>query len=403
MLELLAAHRSRVVEALEDRKSEVAQLPALATLTRAGLLVEQVKTQIADLETGNREAQLDDLRRDEAELGARLVLRQHRSSIEKRILELKKAQVIDDAIRLTDTRGLTRKAADLMRTHVSDVLKHRFSQETVRLDLEQVRLADAGGRQGNLKHRAQLVDAIQSVRLDAVLSEGQQTALGLAGFLTEVESDATRSAVVFDDPVTSLDHVVQERVAERIVRLARERQVVVFTHEVAFVVDLKRAASTASVPVAERWVAKSGTHVGQVTNGGPWDSKVVGQRIDDLQHRLAGLKRAFDQEGPRECHDKVRSWYQDLRTVWERALEEVVLGPVQVRGRLELRPSNLKVLARFSDDDDQEFQHAFTRCGDRGSHDRSSELNRPLPPIKELEEDLDSIRIWHKRVRQYQN
>ena len=87
--------------------------------------------------------------------------------------------------------------------------------------------------------------------------------------------------------------------------------------------------------------------------------------------------------------------------MWERALEEVVVGPVLVRGRLELRSSNLKVFVRFTDTDDQEFQTAFTRCGDRGSHDRSSELNRPLPPMSELEDDLESLRRWHKRVRQY--
>ena len=90
---------------------------------------------------------------------------------------------------------------------MSDVLKHRFSQETLLLDLRRIRLADAGGGLGNLKHQARLVDAVQRAPLDAVLSEGEQTALGLAGFLTEVESDSTGSAVVFDDPVTSLDHV----------------------------------------------------------------------------------------------------------------------------------------------------------------------------------------------------
>ena len=121
-------------------------------------------------------------------------------------------------------------------------MKHRFSQETLRLDLLRVRLADAGGGQGNLRHRAQLVDAVQSARLDAVLSEGEQTALGLAGFLTEVESDPSNSAVVFDDPVTSLDHVRQERVARRIVELGIRRQVIIFTHDIAFMVDIKRAA-----------------------------------------------------------------------------------------------------------------------------------------------------------------
>ena len=45
------------------------------------------------------------------------------------------------------------------------------------------------------------------VDIDHVLSEGEQTALGLAGLLTEVEYDESKSAVALDDPVSSLKPV----------------------------------------------------------------------------------------------------------------------------------------------------------------------------------------------------
>lgn len=402
-LERLVSRQSQVTLVLDDGASQIGELPPLPDLVQAMSLTEQAKRQVSDLEHADREAQLANLRRERAELQGRLDIREHRTAIRKRIGELKKANVLNQAIRTTDTRGVTRKAAELLRTHVSEVLIHRFGRETALLGVERVRLADVGGRQGNLKHRPQLENAVQRAPIAAVLSEGQQTALGLAGFLTEVEGDATQSAAVFDDPVTSLDHVVQERVASRIVRLAKDRQVIIFTHEIAFVVDLKRAALAASVPVAELWVDQSGPHVGRVSKGGPWDTKVVGERVGELEHRLAEVRRVLDEGDPQRCQEEIRSWYQDLRTVWERALEEVVLAPVQARGKLELRPSNLKVLARFTDSDNREFQEAFTRCGDRGSHDRNPQLNRPTPPIEELEEDLAILRSWHKRVRQYAN
>ena len=135
--------------------------------------------------------------------------------------------------------------------------------------------------------------------------------------------------------------------------------------------------------------------------GGPWDARLVGQRLSDLEEKIAQLRSIYAEGDPMASHDAARSWYQDLRLVWERAIEEVVIGPVQVRGRLEMRPTNLKVLAQFTETDNQEFQAAFTRCGDRGSHDRSSELNRPLPQISELKEDLECLGTWHKRVRRY--
>ena len=117
--------------------------------------------------------------------------------------------------------------------------------------------------------------------------------------------------------------------------------------------------------------------------------------------RLTDVRRSYEEGHPEACQEAVRSWYQDLRTVWERALDEVVLGPVNVRGRLELRPSNLKVFVRFTETDDQEFQTAYKRCGDRGSHDPSTEFNRPLHPISELEDDLEVLRRWCDRVRRY--
>lgn len=362
-----------------------------------------VTRQLEDLAVADPSAQLLALRSQESEIVSRQILEGSRAAVGERISQLKEMHVLDQAIRLTDTRGITRRAADLTRSHVSDVMKHRFSQETLLLDLRRVRLADAGGGQGNLRHRPQLVDAVQRVALDAVLSEGEQTALGLAGFLTEVEGDTSKSAVVFDDPVTSLDHVRRERVARRIVELSTTRQVIVFTHDVAFMVDLKRAAESADVEVSERWIARHPRGPGKVSDGGPWDAKTVGQRLDDMIRRLADVRLVLNDGDPDAQHAAVRSWYQDLRLVWERTLEEVVIGPVLVRGRLELRPTNVKVLVRITEQDDAELQAGFTRCGDRGSHDRSSEFNRPVPSVVELEQDLDALRVWHRRVKGYAN
>ena len=400
-LDALRDRQSSFVGSLELDRINIEQLPPRVELIATRALKEETSRQLRDLDVDDQQAQLADLRREDTEIRGRQILRDSRMAIENRVSELREIRVADEAIRLTDTRGITRRAADLTRTHVSDVLKHQFSQETLLLGLRKVRLADAGGGHGNLKHRAQLVGAIQSASLDAVLSEGEQTALSLAGFLTEVESDSTGSAVVFDDPVTSLDHVRQERLARRLVELASHRQVIVFTHDVALVIDIKRAAETATIEVTERWVTKVQSDVGRVSEGGPWDSKIVGERIDELNRNLAKVRQAYSEGDPSVCQEAVRSWYQDLRLIWERALEEVVIGPVLVRGRLELRPSNLKVMARFTEADDQEFQNAFTRCGERGSHDRSSELNRPLPPVTELEGDLEALRNWHKRIRRY--
>ncbi len=77
------------------------------------------------------------------------------------------------------------------------------------------------------------------------------------------------------------------------------------------------------------------------------------------------------------------------------------IDKVANRTKLELRPGGLRALARITDEDNRLYQAAFTRCGDRGSHDRSTQLNRAVPSIQELIDDLDALRTWHLRVKAY--
>ena len=402
-LEILDNRRAKLLEALDSGAIEAEPLPPKAGLAAVRALEATLKTQQADLGAADLSAQLSSLRSRVAEIQGRKTLQASRTLVENRILGLQGVKVLDDAIKLTDTTRLTRAAADFNRSHVGKAMKAQFAREASVLGLRRVRLADAGGRYGNLRHRSQLVDAIQSVPLQDVLSEGEQSALGLAGFLTEVESDTSNSAVIFDDPVTSLDHVNQERVARRIVELAKRRQVVIFSHSIAFALDLKRAAKASSVAVAERYVRRTSSQVGEVVVGGPWAGKTVNQRRNEMEGRIASLKRTYN-EGNLEVYEEgVRSWYQDLRLVWELAIEEILLGPVQTRGSLELRPTNLKVLVQFTETDDLELQSAFTRCGDRGSHVPSSQLNRSVPEISDLRAELDTMKEWCARVNAYVN
>ena len=68
---------------------------------------------------------------------------------------------------------------------------------------------------------------VAGVVANSVLSEGEQRAISLADFLTEVELNPNSIGVFFDDPITSQDHHRRERIAERLVDLAKRKQVVI--------------------------------------------------------------------------------------------------------------------------------------------------------------------------------
>lgn len=82
------------------------------------------------------------------------------------------------------------------------------------------------------KGKSKVSHRINRHHLTDILSEGEQKAIALAEFLTELQLDKINAPVVFDDPVNSLDHNIIDDVAKRLILLSGDRQVVIFTHSV---------------------------------------------------------------------------------------------------------------------------------------------------------------------------
>ena len=266
-------------------------------------------------------------------------------------------------------------------------------------------IAKTKARKGALLHLPKLVGARQTTDLSRVFSEGERTALGLAACFTEAALDESNSALVLDDPVTSLDHIRRERVAERLVDFAQARQVVVFTHDVAFVAELKGAAFRQEVAVAERWVARS--RAGEKLPGfcadtHPWKAKDVRARLGELREGLARVRKQSSEFDDQQYEDAVAAWAGNLSETWERIFSQEVVGPIMADGGLEVRPMMVKVLAEFTNEDYIQFNDSYGRVSRwTKRHDKSARLNYVAPELNELEEELDLVDRWFKRVRSY--
>ncbi len=66
--------------------------------------------------------------------------------------------------------------------------------------------------------------------------------------------------MLFKYPVSSLDHINRDRVAERLAIESLKRQVVIFTHDIAFLVLLEEACretrDRAAIPIAYRVISR---------------------------------------------------------------------------------------------------------------------------------------------------
>lgn len=235
-----------------------------------------------------------------------------------------------------------------------------------------------------------------------VLSNGEQSALGLAGFITEVEFDDTKSGVVLDDPVTSLDHIRRSRVARRLVELAKDRQVVVFTHEVTSVGDLVKHAGEAHVAIAERWIQRQGDQAGICADKHPWKAKDVASRLHGLQTELDRISRdrsSLDQES---YEDRCRLWGGGLSETWERTVNLEIIYEVVDRGTSQVRPKKFRILVAITQKDDEEFQAGYARSSEWAPrHDKDPEINFVAPESDEMQTELDRLKTWFARVKQY--
>ncbi len=332
-------------------------------------------------------------------------VRNSREAIVKEIARLKEREALESAKTSAATGPITKKVLEFSEESITEVVRDAFTRETDRLRLERVTIARTRADKGALLHQPKLVGARQDVKLPRVFSEGERTALGLAAFFTEAHLDSSKSALVLDDPVTSLDHVRRGLVAARLAALAENRQVVMFTHDVAFVADLKREASARGVPVAERSVTRSRANErkpGACSTKHPWKAKDVPARLEELRTELARIRNECGAWDETEYEEVVAVWAGNLSETWERIFSQEIVGPVLAEGGLEVRPMMVKLLARFSDEDHREFEASYSRASQWAKrHDKSVMVNYVAPEVDLLRAELGLVEAWFKRVKGY--
>jgi ABC-type dipeptide/oligopeptide/nickel transport system ATPase subunit len=308
---------------------------------------------------------------------------------------------VGKAIDATDTRSISRKSTEIAKSSVTNRLRGQFARELDRLGVRHapVELAQSTTQQGAPHFRVQLV-AAPDARLQRVLSEGERTCVALAGFLAELAVAEHKSALVFDDPVTSLDHNWRRKVAARLAEESTERQVVVFTHDTVFLTNLMEAAGSIKVSLSPISLERRQGSVGFVEAGLPWSTRPVGDRIGLLKRRIQEARPYWDRGEAHIYEPLARDFYGLLREAWERGVEELLLNGVVVRFGRAVQTKRLSVLVDITEADVNAIDAAMSKCSTfmRG-HDDPVAINDPVPGLPELKGDLAGFEDWVKAMR----
>ena len=154
-----------------------------------------------------------------------------KNKIDNYFLDCLAVKKYGDTIQNISTRGITELGSKAHDELLTDSIKESFEGELRALgkDIE-VGLEKTSAGKGTVRTRLKILG--KDVR--DILSDGEQKSVGLALFLAEVECQDNHSPVVFDDPVTSVDHEVAHLLAQKLISLSADRQIVIFTHNKLF-------------------------------------------------------------------------------------------------------------------------------------------------------------------------
>ena len=143
---------------------------------------------------------------------------------------------------------------------------------------------------------------------------------------------------------------------------------------------------------------------GACTTEHPWKAKEVGARLDELRRDLVWIKKSSGDWDEKAYEDAVGVWAGNLSETWESVFRQEVVGPILAEGGIEVRPLVVRAIARFSDTDHREFQASYGRASKWAKrHDKSAMVNYVAPEVADLENELEIVQAWFKRVKGYKN
>jgi energy-coupling factor transporter ATP-binding protein EcfA2 len=231
----------------------------------------------------------------------------------------------------------TKKRTESFLVGVAQDYKGVFNQELAKLACDFNLIMHTSGEQGTTVKEYRL-DFAEDYNPSQILSEGEQNACSIADFLTEVQLDKNNCGIVFDDPVTSLDHERKDKIAQRLAIEAGQRQVVVLTHDIVFMSQLTKHAERNQIPVVAHWMKQVNGIPGCVEdNTSPKLSSLASLKADsqDAVKNFASL-------GAKEQERALGAGFDYLRSACEALIEEVLFAGAIQRYDDQIRVQNLE-------------------------------------------------------------
>lgn len=312
------------------------------------------------------------------------------------------------------TNMVTTLKKDLSQIMITKTYVDRFKNElnkissnhSIKVELKQ------GATKGKVYHKIALVGAVENRNAEDILSEGEYRAVSIAAFLADLSSWNINQAFVFDDPINSLDQNFEEKIAERLVLLASERQVIIFTHRLAFAEMLNRLAHDRNKAAKGKGYGKTAVNyiklarnpLGDPDYQNDFANYKLDAQLNGLSETIAQIENSQNQGNHQIAKMLLKGLCSTLRDIIEKSIESTLLCNIVSRYARNVSTEKIRYLKAITDKDVDFINHMMSKYS---NFDHSHSIERPvqLPPTDEVKNDIKDIREWYKdfksRLKKY--
>lgn len=347
------------------------------------------------------------LRAELEELKDRQWLSGIKSDVLAEIARLKSIAKLETALKNTRPNTITSKNTSLSEALITERLRSRFAQEIDHLNLAglAIELTQAGSQHGVSRFKVSLIQSVSRNAGD-ILSEGEYRCVALAGFMAELATNNSGSGIIFDDPVSSLDHLHREAIAKRLAQEGRKRQVIVFTHDLPFLFNLRNACTQVDDPslktdVALRHIQRRHSIPGYCRNEAPDKAQDATSRLRTMRSHLSNCRTQYDNDpDSTDWLITARGLINSLRQTWETAVEDAI-SPVLRTFSSKVDTKGFAKLSAITEADASTMRHHYGQCSEL-LHKASDSLNPAAPTPETIEKELEALEAWLNEISERQ-
>lgn len=389
--------REKIVQSLEFYEWNDSIKSYEIVLENIDTAIEHIKTQVSELNSEKVENEIKQLQASENEYTDKLRAEKLLPDIEKFLINSKWIKQAEKC-KIT-TRSITSIQNQLFAKYVTDEYVRRFNEECKKLKSEFSAEIKQRGSRGTTLNKL----TVKEKKPLEILSEGEQRSIALANFFAETSIHNDNVCIVFDDPVSSLDYKRREIIANRLIEEAHQKQVVILTHDLTFLLALQNKCEEEGVDYLSTTIRKIQTTTGIIESSLPWIGLPVKSRISHLKQELQRLEsrhKNITPDTPEELHfyeDEAKLWCEKLRETWERSIEEILFNNSVQRFNPAIQTQRLK-RAPFTTELYLEIETGMKNCSN-WVHDRASGLGEEIPEPKILKVYLDDCEKFIKENR----